>query len=148
MEKIYTWQKDHFLISTDPDLLDVNLIYEVLTKSKWAKGISAEKVEISIQHSLCFGLYQNHIQIGFARYITDYVTFAYLCDVFILDQFQKTGLGKWLMESSLEHPDLKKLRRIMLVTSTAAWLYEKVGYVAQNKDNFVWEIFRPDIYNE
>lgn len=147
MKKNYSWHQNEYFISTDQQRLDLTLIHEILAESKWAKNISFETVKLSIENSLCFGLYHHDKQVGFARFITDYATFAYLCDVFIVEQFQGLGLSKWLMQCCLEHHDLQKLRRIMLVTSSAPWLYEKVGFTAQNKENFVWEIVRPEIYN-
>jgi predicted N-acetyltransferase YhbS len=78
--------------------------------------------------------------------VTDYATFGYLCDVFVTPEFERQGLARWLMECSLEHPVLQRLRRIMLVTNSAPWLYQKVGYQPINEENFAWHIVRPDIY--
>lgn len=91
-------------------------------------------------------MYHGTRQIGFARLVTDYATFGYLCDVYVLEAHQKGGLGLWLAECCQAHPLMATLRRIMLVTSTAPWLYEKVGYSAINCPDFVWQIARPDIY--
>ncbi|MGP2471187.1 GNAT family N-acetyltransferase [Yersinia sp. 2540 StPb PI] len=140
------WYKENYLISTDPSLLDIDAIHHALFRSTWAQGIDRETVKLSVNNSLCFGLYAQEIQIGFARLVTDYATFAYLCDVYIIDGYQQSGLGLWLIECVNAHPLIPRLRRIMLVTDTAAWLYPKVGYVAVNRPDFVWQIVKPDIY--
>ena len=104
------------LVSTDRKKLDVQAVHQYLTRSTWAKGIDIDTVSASIENSLNFGVYQNESQIGFARLITDYATFAYLCDVYILEKYQGEGLGRWLMECIHNHPVFEKLRRIMLLS--------------------------------
>ncbi|QXA08253.1 GNAT family N-acetyltransferase [Acinetobacter pittii] len=132
---------DHYTVSTDPSKLDIKVIHSFLYHSKWAKGIDLETMQTAIQNSLCFGLYApNNQQIGLVRIITDYATFGYVKDVFIINEFQKLALGRWLMECCLEHLESLKLRRIMLLTSTASWLYEKIGFTPLNQENFVWQI--------
>ncbi|WP_445373863.1 GNAT family N-acetyltransferase [Photorhabdus tasmaniensis] len=148
MKKLHRWEKNGYIISTDKHELDINLIHQFLAKSSWAEGIDKETVNLSIKNSLNFGLYENSRQIGFSRIVTDFATFGYLCDVFILDDYQGLGLARWMMECCLEHPQIIKLRRIMLITTTAPWLYEKTGYSPVKSDNFVWQIVRPDIYKE
>lgn len=113
------WQRADYLVSTDPALLDLDAIHAFLTRSSWAEGIDKETVRQSLTHSLCFGLYHEARQIGFARLVTDYATFGYLCDVYVLETHQKSGLGLWLAECCQAHPLMAKLRRVMLVTSTA-----------------------------
>ncbi|WP_249430596.1 GNAT family N-acetyltransferase [Enterobacter kobei] len=124
----------------------VQAIHQYLTRSTWAKGIRLDIVSSSIENSLNFGVYHNGNQIGFARLITDYATFAYLCDVYILEDYQGEGLGRWVMECIHSHPVFEPLRRIMLFTTTAPWLYEKFGYEPVNRENYAWTITRPDIY--
>lgn len=148
MDPSLHWQRGEFHASSDKSELDLVLTHAFLTTTRWAKEISLDTVRLSIDNSLCFGLYYQHRQIGFARLVTDYVTFGYLCDVFVLPEFEGRGLATWLMECSLEHPVLKSLRRIMLVTGSAPWLYQKVGYQPINQQNFVWHIVRPDIYQQ
>lgn len=147
MHTLLCWQRDTFQISTDNNLLDIDAIHKFLTQSTWAKGINKETVHLAINNSLNFGLYENHKQIGFARLVTDYTTFAYLCDVYIIDEYQKRGLARWLIECLQSHPVCRKLRRMMLVTSTAPGLYEKCGFLPENKPNFVWAICRDDTYH-
>lgn len=143
---IREWHMNEYMISTDPEKLDVQAVHQYLTRSTWAKGIDLETVVASIGNSLNFGIYHNDSQTGFARLITDYATFAYLCDVYVLEQYQGEGLGKWLMACIHDHPVFEKLRRIMLFTTTAPWLYEKFGYEPVNRENYAWTITRPDIY--
>lgn len=120
----------HFTISTDPARLDVALIHEYLSNhSYWAPGIGRELVERSIRHSLCFGLYApDGRQAGFARIISDRATFAYLCDVFVLEEFRGQGLSKLLMQHISQHPELQGLRRWMLGTRDAHSLYAQYGF--------------------
>jgi GNAT superfamily N-acetyltransferase len=126
----YEVTREEFLISTDRSLLDIDAIHSYLSKeSYWAMNIPREVVERSIQHSLCFGVYDGKQQIGFARLITDQATFAYLADVFILEAYRGKGLSKWLMETMHAHPGLQGLRRWVLGTKDAHGLYEQFGWV-------------------
>ncbi|WP_370422758.1 GNAT family N-acetyltransferase (plasmid) [Pantoea vagans] len=143
----HEWHKNNYLISTDREKLDVQAIHRYLTTSTWAKDIHQDTVSASIENSLNFGVYQNGNQIGFACLITDFATFAYLCDVYILEEYQGEGLGRWVMECIHNHPIFDKLRRIMLFTTTAPWLYEKFGYEPVNRENYAWTITRPGIYS-
>lgn len=142
------WHQDSYRVSTDREKLDVQAIHGYLTRSTWANGIPLETVRASIANSLNFGLYHQDIQIGFARLVTDSATFAYLCDVYVLEEYQGKGLGRWLMECVHHHPLIPKLRTMMLFTSTAPWLYEKFGYQPVNRENYAWTISQPDIYRK
>lgn len=126
------FQKDAFLISTDKSKLDIDLIHDYLSNhSYWAQNIPRDIVERSIQNSLCFGLYHRNIQIGFARVTTDFATFGYLADVFILEEYRGRGLSKLLMECILEKtPELQGFRRWSLATADAHGLYEQFGFTA------------------
>ena len=122
-------KRGNFILSTDPVKLDIPMIHDFLSnRSYWAKGVPYETVLASIKGALCFGLYFDGRQIGFARAVTDHVTVAYLADVFILEEYRGEGLGKWLVDGILKHPDFQDLRRIMLLTSTAQSLYSKFGF--------------------
>ncbi len=124
-------KKDRFLICTDRELLKIDSVNEYLVQeSYWAKTRTIEQTKTAIENSLCFGVYENGKQIGFARVVTDFSTFAYLADVYILPEYQNRGLGKWLIETILEHPDLKGFRRWVLATLDAHRLYEKFGFTA------------------
>lgn len=130
------WTKNNFKISTDKTLLNMEAVHHYLSKeSYWAKNISKTKIKTACENSLCFGLYENEKQIGLARLITDYSTFAYLCDVYVLPEYQGNGLGKWLMNCVMSHPDLQTLRRWTLATKDAHGLYEQVGFtLLKNSD--------------
>jgi ribosomal protein S18 acetylase RimI-like enzyme len=117
-----------FVISTDPARLDIDAIHSYLSRSYWAAGIPKEVVAKSIEGSLCFGLYEGVRQVGLARVITDKATFAYLCDVYVLEEYCGRGLGKWLMRVVQSHPDLQRLRRFVLITRDAHGLYEQFGF--------------------
>lgn len=118
-----------FSISTDKSKLDLSLIHSYLSnESYWGKGRTMETVQRSIEHSLCFGVYHKDEQVGFARVITDYSTFAYVADVFILEKHRGKGLSKMLMKEIVSHPQLQGLRRWMLATHDAHALYEKFGF--------------------
>lgn len=138
--------REDYCISTDPAKLDLEVIHGYLKRSYWSPGIPFEIVKRAIAHSLCFGLYHRDRQIGFARVITDQTTFAYLADVFVLEGFQGKGLGKWLVECILAHPELQNLRRWMLATRDAHGLYAQYGFTALKQPEIVMEISRPDIY--
>ncbi len=143
---LHEWRLGTFQISTDKERLDRPLIQRFLSGSYWAKGIPLDVVEKSIQNSLCFGLYKGEEQIGFARVITDYATFAYLADVFVVEGDRGEGLGIWLMEVVMGHPELRGLRRWMLVTRDAHGLYEKTGWRTVASPERFMEIVDPNIY--
>jgi GNAT superfamily N-acetyltransferase len=124
-----TIYKDEYCISTDKTKLDIDSIHEFLsTKAYWCLNIPKDKVQIAIQNSLCFGVYQNEKQIGFARIISDFSTIAYLGDVYILEEYRGKGLSKWLMGSIMSHPNLQGLRRWILLTGDAHGLYRQFGW--------------------
>lgn len=125
-------QINNYLISTDKEKLDINYIHHFLSKeSYWAKNIPIEIVKTSIEGSLCFGVYENNKQVGFARVITDYATFGYLADVFIDKNYRGKGLSKELMKFIMEQKVVKKLRRFMLATLDAHSLYAQFGFESQ-----------------
>jgi GNAT superfamily N-acetyltransferase len=138
--------RDAFLVTTDPQAMDVDAIHAFLTASYWADGIPRDLVARSIAGSLCFGLFDGSRQIGFARVITDRATFAYLCDVYVLDPYRGQGLGTWLMQVVVAHPDLQGLRRFVLVTRDAHRLYERYGFTPLKHPAGYMEIAEPGIY--
>lgn len=131
----------NYKISTDKDKLDLIAIHDFLTnRSYWARGRSFETVKRSIENSICFGVYDNTDKlVGFARVLTDSAVFAYIMDVFILENFRKQGLGKQLMDAIMKHPDIQGLQRIMLATNDAHKLYEKFGFVLTEIPNKIME---------
>ena len=150
-----TVTKDHFTITTDKEKFDIDLIHSFLTQSYWAEGISKEIVQGSIDGALCFAVVDNDNadlpagrQVGFARMITDKATFAYLADVFIIEEYRGLGLSKWLMEVIMSHPDLQGLRRMMLATRDAHGLYKKFGFTPLNNTDRWMQIHNPDVYKK
>jgi GNAT superfamily N-acetyltransferase len=121
-------QRDNYTISTDRERLDVAMIHRWLNESSyWAQTRSLETVQKSIENSLCFGVYDGDQQVGFCRVVTDYATFGWLCDVFIIESYRGRGLSKWLIESVVTHPDLHNVRRLLLATRDAHELYRRYG---------------------
>ena len=134
-------------ISTDQDRLDVDLVFRFLSEeSYWSPGIPRAVVERSINNSMCFGVYQGEVQVGFARIVTDKATFALVADVFILEAHRGKGLSKWLMQVVLEHPDLQGLRRLLLLTSDAHSLYAQFGFTEIGNPGRFMELLYPDVY--
>ncbi len=126
--KVESYTKDNYSISTDKSKLDISVIHGFLSKSYWAEDIPVEIVKNGIENSLCFGVYNGTTQVGFARVITDYTTFGYLADVFIIESERGKGLSKWLMECILAHPQLQGLRNFCLMTQDAHSLYSRYGF--------------------
>ena len=140
-------KKDNFVISTDKARLDIDAIHDFLSKeSGWSNGIPLEKVRLSIENSLAIGMYEEARLIGFARVISDYSTIAYLGDVFVLKAYRGLGLSKWLMQFITDHPNLQGLRRWVLLTDTAPWLYKKYGFEPLKRPEVYMEKFNPDVY--
>jgi len=138
--------KGQYSITTDPQRLDIDAIHAFLSRSFWAEGIPKETVATAIGNSLCFGLFDGEAQVGFARVVTDRATFAYLCDVYVLETHRGRGLGKWLIETVMAHPDLQGLRRFQLVTRDAHGLYSRHGFKTPINPERQMEIFRHGMY--
>jgi GNAT superfamily N-acetyltransferase len=138
-----------FEVDTDNERLDVALIHDFLSRcSRWARGISRELLDRAIANSLCFGLYRDGAQIGFARVVTDSATFAYVADVFVVAEARNAGLGQFLVEAVLAHEPLRGLRRWLLVTSDAASLYRRCGFADLQPGFSYLERFDRDSYRE
>jgi len=140
---------DEVLISSNKTLLNIKFIHQYLSiESYWAKNISFETVEKSIENSVCFGVYINNIQIGFARVVTDKATFAYLADVFIIKEQQGNGFAKHLMNTIHSHPELLGLRRWYLTTRDAHSLYQQFDWqpITDELKSRIMTISKPDIY--
>jgi GNAT superfamily N-acetyltransferase len=140
------WVKDEFVVSTDPARLDAAAVHAYLARSYWCENIPLATVERALRHSLCFGLYEGKAQVGLARVITDHATFAYLCDVYVLETHQGKGLGKWLIECVMAHPDVPGLRRFNLATKDAHGLYARYGFTPLTHAERWMELHKPDIY--
>ncbi len=143
------WQRPDYVVSDDPARLDVASVHNYLSgRSYWAPGVPRQTVERAIANSLCFGLYQGEAQVGFARVVTDRATFGYLCDVFVEEGHRGAGLGRWLVECVLAHPELQGLRRLCLMTRDAHSLYAPFGFRALPDPARYLEIHRADVYQK
>jgi N-acetylglutamate synthase-like GNAT family acetyltransferase len=138
---------DAFTITTDKSKMDVVAIHDFLSKhSGWSDDIPFDRVKNSIDNSLNFGLFHNDHQIGFARVISDFSTIAYLGDIYLLDNYRGQGLSKKMMDAVIGHPNLQGLRRWILLTSTADWLYEKYDFTKLPNPELYMELFDPNVY--
>ena len=133
-------------ISTDKRRLDVDLIHNFLSSSYWAQNIPRTVVEKCIQHSLCFGAFCDNRQIGFGRVITDFATFAYIADVFVVSEHRMRGVSKLILRAMLQHPELQGLRRILLATPDAHGLYAQFGFQPLTHSEHYMTIHSPDVY--
>jgi GNAT superfamily N-acetyltransferase len=129
-------------VSTDQQRLDVDMIHAFLADSYWVRGISRASVEKCMKHSLCFGVYTDGGQIAFARVVTDYVRYAHILDVFVLNEFRGRGIGKLLMENILSHPELKTIVRYTLDTQDAHGLYAQFGFSSPSKPERKMELLK------
>jgi GNAT superfamily N-acetyltransferase len=165
-EAVVEYRRGKFRISTDRARLNLNVVHAFLTDCYWAKGIPREVVARSIEHSLCFGIYDESprlakdarsfggaqgkhgapVQVGFARVVSDFATVAYLGDVFVLESHRGRGLSKWLMQCVVEHPALQNLRRWILLTRDAHGLYSQFGFTPVKAPERYMELHRPNVY--
>ena len=142
-------KKDGFIISTDKSRLDMNVIFDYLSnRSYWAKGIRMDMVKRAAENSICFGVYENDKQIGYARVVTDKATIGYIGDVFILKTHRGRGLSKWLMECILKHPELQGFRRWILLTKDAHGLYKQFGFNEPEEPATYMELRKKDVYKK
>jgi GNAT superfamily N-acetyltransferase len=142
------WRRDEYLLSTDKSKIDVAAVHDFLSHSYWAENIPLTVVQKSIDNSLCFAIYHEQKLIGFARAVTDFATFAYLADVFILPEERGKGLSKWLMEVIIDHPQLQGLRRFTLATRDAHGLYAQFGFTSFDKPDRWMQRHDPDVYRD
>jgi GNAT superfamily N-acetyltransferase len=140
------WEREGFIVSCDPGQIDRASVHAFLSQLYWAQGIPREVVDRSIDGSLCFALLKDDEQIGFARVVSDRATIAYLGDVHVLPAWQGRGLGRWLMECVMAHPQLAGLRRWILVTRDAHGLYASLGFKPLSNPAGYMELHRPDVY--
>jgi GNAT superfamily N-acetyltransferase len=137
---------EKYEISTDPLRLDLDLIHGFLRESYWAKDIPRSVVERSIRHSLCFGVFHDDRQVAFARVISDFATFGYIGDVFVVPEHRGHGVSKLLMHAILSHSDLQGLRRMLLATRDAHGLYAQFGFQALGRPEDFMTIHDPAVY--
>ena len=140
------WVRGEFVISTARGRLDIDVVHTYLASSYWAAGMPRDVLERGIENSLIFGIYHGDRQVGFARVITDLATYAYLSDVFVLEDARGQGLSKWLMECVLAHPDLQGLRRFALFTRDAQGLYQRYGFAPARSPSTNLERWTPNVY--
>jgi GNAT superfamily N-acetyltransferase len=146
VKHIVEHRQAEFVISTDNERLDLDLVHGFLTQCYWAKEIPREVVARSIENSLCFGVYGDGKQVGFARVISDSATYAYIGDVFVRESYRGRGLGKWLMACIMQHPWLQGLRRWSLVTQDAHGLYSQFGFTSLKTPESYMEMLDPEVY--
>jgi GNAT superfamily N-acetyltransferase len=140
------WRQGDYTVSTDPARLDFDALHAYLAQSYWSPGVPRAVIERAAANSLCFGLFHHTEQVGYARVVSDRATFAYLCDVYVLEAHRGKGLSKWLMQLVSAHPDLQGLRRFMLATKDAHGLYAQFGFTPLANPARMMEIHQPDIY--
>lgn len=148
MNTILEVANGEYRISTNPASLDPGAIQTYFSHSYWAQDISLETVQRALHNSLCFGLYHRDAQVGLARVISDYATFAYLCDVYVLEAHRGKGIGKWLIGSVMMHPQLQNLRRFSLATRDAHDFYRQFGFQPLGRPERVMEIRNDSAYQQ
>jgi len=136
----------NIVVTTDRSRLDLDVIHGFLTTSYWARGVPRDVVARSMEHSLCFGAFDEGRQVGFARVVSDRATFAYICDVFALESHRGRGVGKSLMAAIMSHPELQGLRRWTLFTRDAHGLYRQFGFCAAGQPERLMEVVARDPY--
>jgi len=144
--KIIETQHGDYTISTDPAKLDAAKAHAFLTQAHWSEGIPLEVLRKAMQNSLCFGLYYKGEQVGMTRAVTDYATYAYLCDVYVLPEHRGKGLGQWLVECVMTHPELQNLRRFTLATKDAHGVYARFGFTPLTAPERMMERHDPGVY--
>lgn len=142
----YRRRQGSFTVHADRDGIDIDAVYTFLSTAPWAEGLTRKALECSIQHSLCFSLFEDTVQIGFARIITDYVTYGYMCDVYVIESRRCRGLGSWLVRCALEHPTIAPLKRIALITHDAQDFYLDLGFqFAPRPNRYMERLIQNDI---
>lgn len=134
------WTEGDYAIHTSPNVLDFEVVYTFLSAAPWASGLSRKSMAQALRNSLCFSLLERKSQIGLARVITDRVTYAYLCDVYIVPSKRGLGLGTWLMHCVLSHPEIRDLKRIALLTHDAQDFYLRLGFHFGPADHYMERI--------
>jgi GNAT superfamily N-acetyltransferase len=141
----YQRHNGNFTVRSGLEAVDLDTVHEFLKTTPWAADLSRAALARAIRHSLCFSLFEENRQIGFARVITDYVTYAYMCDVYVVEAQRRRGLGSWLIRCVLEHPDIASLKRIALITHDAQGFYSLLGFESASRpDNYMERILRPE----
>lgn len=142
-DKIVEQRRGGLLLSTDRARIDIDAVLDMLHRSHWGGGITRDVLERAIPNSVCVGVYDGTRQLAFARAITDLATYAYLSDVIVLEDSRGRGLGSWMIEAILDHPDLQRLRRVALFTRDARELYERYGFAEGTTSKSIYMERRP-----
>lgn len=142
-DRIVEQRRGGLLLSTDRSRIDIDAVLEMLHRSHWGGAITRDVLERAIPNSVCLGIYDGARQLAFARAITDLATYAYLSDVIVHEDSRGRGLGSWMIEAILEHPDLQRLRRMALFTRDARELYERYGFAEGTTSTSVYMEHRP-----
>ena len=142
-DQIVEQRRGGLLLSTDRSRIDIDAVLDMLHRSHWGGAITRDVLERAIPNSVCIGVYEGARQLGFARAITDLATYAYLSDVFVLEDERGRGLGSWMIEAILDHPDLQNLRRVALFTRDARELYERYGFAVGSTSTSIYMERRP-----
>ena len=137
-----------YLVTNDPSRLDLEAMHRQLRTLYWCEEIPFVTLQTAVANSLCFGMYHGAKQIGLVRLVTDFATLGYLCDVYVLDEYQGRKLGTWMIDCVMKYPMMAKLRRISLVTRDAQELYRKVGFDSSEYPDRAMEIVRPGMYKK
>ena len=140
------WDREPYRITDDPAAVDLEVVHRFLTASYWSPGIPKDTVARGVENSLPFSMFLGQRQVGFARAVTDRATFAYLADVFVAEDQRGKGLGRWLVETVLGHPELQGLRRWLLATRDAHALYRRFGFTAVADVSPLMTRHDPDVY--
>ncbi len=143
-----TYERGEYVATTDRARMDVEAIHAYLSRAYWSEEIPRATVERAVENSLCFAVLHGGKLVGFARVVTDSATYAYLCDVYVLEEHRGKGLGKWLMECVMGHPQLQGLRRFSLATRDAHELYRQFGFRELGNPSTAMEILKADIYRK
>ena len=146
MGEHYETRQEEYLISTDPAKLDPVAVHAFLTTAYWSPGIPLAVVKKALENSLCFGLYHQGKQVGLVRVVTDHATYGYLCDVYVLEAHRGKGLGHWMVECVMSHPELQDLRRFTLATKDAHGVYAAFGFTPLTAPERMMERFDPKVY--
>lgn len=143
MKQVFETRRGQFLISTDAAQIPIERVYAFLSRSYWGKNRPQKYTDLGFSNSLVFGLFEGKELVGMGRVISDYCILAYVCDVFIHEDFRGRGLGKWLMQSMLEHPNLQHVRRWLLATDDAHGFYRQFGFEALTDPEKWMQLVRP-----
>lgn len=142
-DRVIEERRGALLLSTDRARIDVDAVLAMLHDSHWGGGMTRAVLDRAVTNSLCVGVYETDRQLAFARAVTDLATYAYLTDVIVADDARGRGIGSWMVDLLLRHPDLQGLRRIALLTRDARALYEKFGFTTDPPRSTYMELRRP-----